>query len=212
MTREEVITFVQKIVSMYPSRFDSNAKVQNYVNVVAPAYSTVPLDKAVVALQDFIITSNSAFPPEPAQIIGGIAKLEAKIKAEQERPAEALEAWSHVYRAIKNGFYHASEEWEKLTPMEQAAMGSPQAIRDAAQMENSAVNTVVQANFIKSYKSIMERKEKNLLLPNEIQRRISLEEKPVKAIVQHEVQQIIDKSVAMPENVRERFKALGYNF
>jgi hypothetical protein len=77
------------------------------------------------------------------------------------------EAWSLVYKAICNSAYNAREEFEKLPKECQRAVGNPSMLKEWATMDNSEVCTVIQSNFMRSYKVEVKRsKELNQLPPS----------------------------------------------
>ena len=67
-----------------------------------------------------------------------------------------MEAWSLVRRAIQNSLYHADEEYSKLPPIVQKAVGSPDNLRGWAAMDAATVSSVTASNFIRTYSSEVE--------------------------------------------------------
>lgn len=103
-----------------------------------------------------------------APTVADIRELAAK-HAEPDEDAENAEvAWSHVSRAIQNGFYGAEKEFEKLTPTEQKAIGSPANIRELAQMDVDTVNSVEKSHFIRNFRAVVSRKKDNAKVPPQI--------------------------------------------
>lgn len=77
-----------------------------------------------------------------------------------------LAAWSLVRQAISNSAYHSEEEFSKLPPMVQKALGNPANLREMALMDMDTVNSVEQSHFLRSYRAVMDReKEKAVLSP-----------------------------------------------
>lgn len=67
------------------------------------------------------------------------------------------EAWAMVRDAIRNGTYGATEEFEKLPPALQKAVGNPMSLTEWASLTSKEVETVVQSNFLKALRAVQER-------------------------------------------------------
>ena len=77
-----------------------------------------------------------------------------------------LEAWDRAYRAIKRGIYHSEEEFEALPPAVQDAVGSAKSLRDWAKMDSNAIESTVQANFYRAYRSVLKRRKRDIQTAN----------------------------------------------
>lgn len=88
--------------------------------------------------------------------------------ASQKSNPQALnaeEAWALVTKALRNGLYGAEEEYAKLPPAIQKAVGSPINLREWAQLEKDDVQGVQKSHFVRAYRTEMERAEQDRLLP-----------------------------------------------
>lgn len=83
-----------------------------------------------------------------------------------------MEAWSLVSKALRNGTYGAVEEFSRLPPTVQEAVGNPDNLRNWATSDYKAIETVIQSNFIKTYRSVTSRAEEIKRVPAEIQKLI----------------------------------------
>lgn len=110
------------------------------------------------AIQKYM--ANNEFPPT----IAGIRKIMNEI-INPETGMNEMEAWSLVYKAICNSAYRASEEFEKLPKECQRAIGNPAILREWAGLEIDQVNTVIQSNFMRSYKVERKRSQEMQQLP-----------------------------------------------
>ena len=107
------------------------------------------------SIQHHMMTS--PYPPTIADIRSGAVKfMPGNAHAMTE-----MEAWNRARKAIGNSNYHAAEEFEKLHPIIQKAVGSPANLSEWAMMDSSTVNSVIQSNFLKSYRDALA-KEKEL--------------------------------------------------
>lgn len=71
------------------------------------------------------------------------------------------EAWALVSKACQNGAYGYKEEFAKLPPVVQRAVGRPEQLKEWAAMEADVVQSVVASNFMRSYK-VMEERQREL--------------------------------------------------
>jgi hypothetical protein len=90
-----------------------------------------------------------------------------------ESTMSALEAWSLVRKALRNGLYGSEEEWEKLPEICQRALGSPANIREMAQLDTSQVETVEQSHFVRAYNNVLVQMRDEAKIPPNIHRLIT---------------------------------------
>lgn len=110
------------------------------------------------AIQKYM--ANNEYPPT----IAGIRKHMNEI-VNPDLSMNEGEAWSLVYKAICNSAYNANEEFEKLPPECQKAIGNPAILKEWAGLDTSEVNTVIQSNFMRSYKVEKKRSQEIQQLP-----------------------------------------------
>ena len=118
--------------------------------------------RIVSAAVRVLIRSSREFAPNIGQI---------REKMYQLSNPDALtetEAWALVSKACQNGTYGHKEEFNKLPPEVQAAVGSPEMIKQWAAMDADEVESVVASNFMRSYKVHAKRKQEMGLVPPEI--------------------------------------------
>lgn len=104
--------------------------------------------------------ANNEFPPT----IAGIRKIMNEI-INPETGMNEMEAWSLVYKAICNSAYRASDEFEKLPKECQRAIGNPAILKEWAGLDIQEVNTVIQSNFMRSFKVEKKRSQELKQLP-----------------------------------------------
>lgn len=83
------------------------------------------------------------------------------------------EAWALVSKACRNGLHGSRTEFEKLPPEVQAAVGSPEMLKQWAMLDEREVETVVASNFMRSYKVLAKRKREQAMLPPDIKELLS---------------------------------------
>lgn len=117
----------------------------------------LPYEVASAAIQKHILTSS--YPPTVADI----RKSAVTLTTPQEQNAE--EAWARAKLAIRNGIYHAEEEFEELPETVQRAIGSPGNLREMAMMDSDELNTVEKSHFIRTYNTELTKNRENALMP-----------------------------------------------
>jgi len=112
-------------------------------------------------------------PEEFAPSIGKIREnMRILLKTGDEELSEQ-DAWVLVSKACARGLYHAAEEFEKLPPDVQRAVGSPEQLRAWAMMDEETVQSVVSSNFRKTYRTQLERDRTAALIPPEAREMIA---------------------------------------
>ena len=77
-----------------------------------------------------------------------------------------VEAWALVYKAICNSAYNSIEEFEKLPNVVKRAVGNADVLKSWSMLSLDEVNTVIQSNFMRSYKSSNTQQKQIDALPN----------------------------------------------
>ena len=80
----------------------------------------------------------------------------------------AIEAWNEAYKMICNGAYMTQQEFEKHSPEVQKFFGSTTQLKAYATNVDFNMD-VVRSNFLKQYELIIERENKQKLLPKKMQ-------------------------------------------
>ena len=82
------------------------------------------------------------------------------------------QAWSQVYKAICNSAYNYREEYEKLPPMIQKCVGSPDNLHALSQMDSETVNSVEKSHFLRTYSSEQKRQKEFDSMPDSVKQLI----------------------------------------
>lgn len=101
------------------------------------------------------------FAPTPADIRAWMARLTEKTILNE------MQAWNLVSKAVSNGYYGAQEEWQKL-PDDIKALVSPEQIRQWSVMDAERFESVVQSNFMRSWREIRTQMVMERLLPESL--------------------------------------------
>ena len=84
----------------------------------------------------------------------------------------AIEAWNEAYSMICGGLYMTEEEFRQHSPEVKKFFGSPAQVRAYATNVDFNMD-VVRSNFLKQYELIVERENKQKLLPPKMQEMIN---------------------------------------
>ena len=215
MTKNEVVKLLMTIQTFYP-----NYQVENKEFTINAWYSIIgdcdykPMEKA---LRAYITTDTSGFAPSIGQLINKLHEVQSPQELNE------MEAWLLVSKALRNGTYGAVEEFNKLPPLVQKAVGSPDNLRNWAQTDSESIENVVQSNFMRTYRTVVNRAKEYRKMPKDIQALIeNTNRSSYSAQIGAKNQQAIKlslednksqnkpiKGVPMPKEIKERVKQIG---
>lgn len=158
MTREETKAILAVLKAGYPNFYKDMTKedAKNTVDLWATMFADDSVRLVTEAVKSLICTLK--YPPT-------IADVKEKIRLlTQPQGMSELEAWNTVRRAIS--YYDAQENYNSLPPMLQRLVGSPNQLREWALMDTETVNSVIQSNFMRSYRIMAAREREYSMLPS----------------------------------------------
>ena len=153
------------MVDSYPNYKPNN--ISDTVDVWQMMLSDYDYNLVAMALKAYILSDTSGFAPSIGQLV---AKIQTLTKPQE---LSEMEAWSLVRKAIGNGNYGSVEEFEKLPPTVQKAVGSADMIKRWAMSDSNEVSTVIQSNFLRSYRTAVKRDEEYAKMPEDVKKLIS---------------------------------------
>lgn len=160
MTREETKKIIRIISASYPNF--NPPDLSEMVDVWNLMLEDFTYQQVSMALKSYILSDTKGFAPSIGQLVDKVMFI-TKPAIENE-----MEAWALVSKALRRGYYYAEEEFEKLPPLVQKAVGSASNIRNWAQTDYKSIENVIQSNFIRSYVNVCNREKEYIKLPNEI--------------------------------------------
>ena len=160
MSRDEAKRIIQIMCATYPNYHPSN--LTDTVDAWHLMLEDYSYNEIAVALKAYITSDTSGFAPSVGQIIGKLKFISAP-----EQMTE-MEAWSLVSKALRNGYYGAEEEFKKLPPEVQKAVGNPSNLRQWSQTDAESVENVIQSNFLRTYRSVVHREKEMQKLPGDV--------------------------------------------
>jgi hypothetical protein len=156
MNREETKAILAVLKAGYPNFYKDMSKddATNTVNLWATMFESDPAQIVTEAVKSLMCTLK--FPPTIADVKEKIAMIT------QPQQLTEMEAWRMVKSAIN--YYNATETFSRLPPILRRIVGSPNTLREWAVMEAETVDSVIQSNFMRSYKvKAAQEKERNML-------------------------------------------------
>ena len=147
------------MVDSYPNYKPNN--ISETVDVWQMMLSDYDYNLVAMALTAYILSDTSGFAPSIGQLVSKIQTI--------TKPHELseMEAWSLVSKAIRNSGYNSVEEFAKLPPIVQNAVGLPEQLRTWALDENYN-EQVISSNFMRCYRTELARHEELSKMPAEI--------------------------------------------
>lgn len=160
MTREETLKILSVIRVAYPG-FYSKMTAQDAdltVKLWNRLFSSADYKSVGKAVEEFISTDLSGFPPS----VGQIKSLMAKDITSDELSAE--EAWSLVSKAAEDGYYNSYSEFNRLPPRVRRILGSPSKLKTYSLMNTREFDTIEYRCFIKAYNADIENEKHEYIL------------------------------------------------
>lgn len=165
MTTEETIKVLMIIQSTYPNFKPEDKSVA--IEIWQSVLEDFSYHQISMALKTYIRTNTSGFAPSPGQLI------ELADPIERHTELSETEAWAIVSKALRRGNYYAEEEFGKLPVEIQKAVGSPDNIRNWAKADEQSVETVIQSNFMRAYRTEVKRQNEYRKMPQEVRELIA---------------------------------------
>lgn len=158
MTRDEVKEIIMIMTYTYPNYkpADITATVDTWTAIL----SSYQFEHIRAALHSYILSDTKGFAPTPGQLID-------KIPIKSFDMTE-MEAWGMVNKALSNSSYHAKEEFDKLPLVVQKTLGRFEVLQEWAGMEIDTVQSVIQSNFIRNYRTVLQREKERNKLPTRL--------------------------------------------
>lgn len=160
MTEEQVGKLLMTIQAYYPNYKPPDKKITlNAWYIMLVEY---PEELVLQALRACIATNTSGFAPDVGQIMSKIQTIS------QPQELDGMTAWGLVSKALRNGTYGAVEEFNKLPPTVQKAVGLSDNLKNWATSDYQTIETVIQSNFLRTYEAVVKRETEISRMPDNI--------------------------------------------
>lgn len=179
MTLQETALIMDILATAYPQfyRNQSDDERLRGASLWATMFKEEPVELVAAAVKTFIAQDTKGFPPA----IGIIKNTILRLTAPEEMTE--LEAWSLVRRAIsgasmddtsrvmRGGVFSppsAVVQFAQLPPILQRLVGDPTRLAEWNQVSPERLETVVQSNFMRSYRARVQHERELLAMPPDV--------------------------------------------
>lgn len=164
MDRAETIKILSVLRGAYPQfyRDTSRQEAERVVGLWENMFREDEYMLVAAAVKALIAGDTKGFPP----VIGQVKEYIRRLTTPEEMSEQ--EAWALVSKAIRNGLWGAQEEFAKLPEGIRRIVGSPNQLRDWAQMDADSVHSVIASNFQRSYRARTKSDREYAALPNDV--------------------------------------------
>ena len=165
MNREETKEILKVLRVGYPNFYKGLTKPEadEIIDLWSTMFASEPVKIVIEAVKSLMCTLK--FPPTIADVKEKISLIT------QPTQMSEMEAWQMVKSAIN--YYNAAQTFERLPPILRRIIGSPNQLREWAIMEAETVNSVVQSNFMRSYKAVVAQEKERTMLPESTKQMIA---------------------------------------
>ena len=169
MTREDTVKLMTMLKAAYPHSYKDLTKpdAEAMLALWQRLFSGDDTAEVFAAVDALISTRTVGYSPTPGEVKEKMQQLK------RSNDLDELAAWALVSKACRNGLYGYREEFEKLPPDVQAAVGAPEQLRAWAMMDTEAVESVVASNFQRNYRTTKARQKELDKLPADVRKMIS---------------------------------------
>ena len=181
MTLQETADIMDILAVAYPQFYQRQTDAQRLqaAQLWASIFLDEPLPLVAAAVKAFISQDAKGYPPVPGMIKNAILKLR------EPQEMTELEAWSLVRRAISGasmddtsrlfvngtpGPVSAVVNFEKLPPILQRLVGEPSKLAEWNRVSVEQLETVVQSNFMRSYRARAANERELLAMPSDVRK------------------------------------------
>jgi hypothetical protein len=157
MTRQEALAIMAMLKTAYPSFYKdfSKEELNAAVNLWATMFSQEPIQVVTEAIKALMCTLK--YPPTIADV-----KEKIELLTQPARMTE-MEAWHLVKKAMNTSDFVSA--FRSLPPEIRRIVGSPDQLKEWAYMDIETVNSVIQSNFMRSFRVVAEREREFTKLP-----------------------------------------------
>ncbi len=163
MTAKDVKGILALLQTEYPSSFTRlNAQqMQAKANLWSELFEDDDPRLVFAAVKAIIAGDAREFAP-------GVGEIKNRMRDLTE-PDELSEtqAWALVSKALRNGIYGYRDEFERLPPTVQAAVGRAEMLKEWAVMDEGSLS-VISSNFMRGYKTVVKRQRETAMIPDSV--------------------------------------------
>lgn len=181
MNRDETALIMATLRAAYPSfyRNASEYDAQTALNLWATMFEDEPYKLVEAAVMQYIATDAKGYPPHLGAIKNSVYKLSTP-----DADMSEMEAWGLVKNAIRGASLSpctrrfiggeleektsAERNFDELPTILQGIVGSPYQLAAWAEVPSEDMETVVQSNFMRSYRARAQHERERMLMPSSV--------------------------------------------
>jgi hypothetical protein len=138
------------------------------VSLWAELFADDPVIEVAAAVKALIATKKTSYPPT----IGDVKEKLVALRFQDELTAQ--EAWALVSKAVAStDWNNPSKQFYKLPESVQAAVGSPDMLREWGMVDVGVFQTVISSNFIRAFEAKQRRAKEMAALPESVKTLLS---------------------------------------
>ena len=166
MNIAETTTVMAVLKEAYPSFYAGRSEedIMPAIRLWQECFAEDEYTAVMAAVKALIVSRVEGYPPTIGAVKEKLRMITAPASLNEQ------EAWNLVRKAISDGIYHYQEQYAKLPPEVQEAVGEPSQLRAWAVMDESTVQSVVASNFMRAFRAKEKRREEYEALPLETRR------------------------------------------
>lgn len=171
MTTNETAQVITMMDIVYPDVNKNKTDEERImkVKVWQRLFAQEPIQLVTAALESYMTTTTERFAPTPGQLKEHIRKL-----TDSSNDITEGEAWELVAKALRRSSYYSGEEFAKLPECVQRCVGSPEQLKEWAQMDMETVSTVVASNFQRGFRYRKQQSDERAKLPEATKQYVSM--------------------------------------
>ena len=179
MTREETLAIMGVLKAAYPNFYKGMGRndAEGIVDLWSSMFDQEPAQLVAMAVKAHIASDTKGFPPH----IGAIKEAIVKLTKPPELELSEMEAWGLVRRAIHGAsmegwsrkerygdMVSAEYNFSQLPPLLQQVVGTPNQLAAWERLPTDEIETVVQSNFMRSFRARAASAKEYLALPSDV--------------------------------------------
>lgn len=164
MNTDETAMVLSVLKAAYPHAFQNLSKkdAEAMLTLWATMFQAESYAEVNAAVGALISTRTVGYSPTIGEVKEQVRRLH------HHNDIDDASAWALVSKACRNSSYHSREEFAKLPPEVQRAVGSPEQLKQWAGMDAETVESVIASNFKRSFRVQAERAAEVEKLPPQI--------------------------------------------
>ena len=169
LSRDDAIMILSTLKAAYPQAYKvvSRRDAEATINLWPRQFANEEPEAVAAAVDARIATRTAGYSITPGEVKEQLHRLKTVDGLSE------TDAWALVSRACSNGLYGYREEFAKLPPEVQRAVGAPEQLKAWAAMDADTVESVVASNFMRNFRTTQQREKELSILPQTVREMLS---------------------------------------